>query len=165
MSRANNWSNDDGLVVGFGTRTVVTTGGFALDSEGPTQKVFMDIEWSDLDTALSVTSDQFVYGPTIPNGALILSATLKVTEAFASGTDIDIGVYNSAGTAVDAAGIDAAVLTAALTLGAEIACDGADVNTVVATAGGVKVGVIRTGAFDAGKAVLEVEYATPKADA
>lgn len=161
MGRATVWTNSDGLAVGFGTRTPTQGCAFAISDNGATQKLYCDFDWSDLDTSLSTTSDFIVYGPVIPNGAVILSATLKVTEAFTSGTDIDIGLYDKDGAAVDAAGIDAAVLTAALTLGAEIACDGADINTVVATTGGVKVGVIRTGTYDAGKAVLEVEYALP----
>lgn len=161
MGRASVWSNSDGLAVGFGTRTETTGGSFRVADNGNTEKLYAEFGYADLDTSLSTTSDFIVYGPVIPNGALILSATLKVTEAWTTGTDIDIGLYDSDGAAVDAAGIDAAVLTAALTLGAEIACDGADINTVVATTGGVKVGVIRTGAYDAGKAVLEVEYKLP----
>lgn len=162
MARDNFWSNKDGLAVGFGTRTPTTSGAFRVDQGGSTEVLHAEFDWSDLDTSLSTTSDFIVYGPVIPNGAVILSATLKVTEAFAGGTDIDIGLYDKDGSAVDADGIDAAVATASLTLGAEIACDGADVNTVVATTGGVKVGVIRTGTFTAGQAVLEVEYKVPQ---
>lgn len=161
MGKASVWSNKDGLAVGFGPRTETTGCGFRVSDNGSTEKLHVRFGYGDLDTSLSTTSDFVVYGPVIPNGALILSATLKVTEAWTTGTDIDIGLYTDAGAAVDVAGIDAAVLTAALTLGAEIACDGADINTVVATTGGVKVGVIRTGAYDAGKAILEVEYMIP----
>lgn len=162
MGKASVWSNKDGLAVGFGPRTETTACGFRIaPGDGQTEKLYVNFGYADLDTSLSTTSDFIVYGPVIPNGALILSATLKVTEAWTTGTDIDIGLYDEAGAAVDAAGIDAAVAAGALTLGAEIACDGADVNTVVATTGGVKLGVIRTGAFDAGKAVLEVEYKIP----
>jgi hypothetical protein len=161
MGKASVWSNSDGLAVGFGPRTETTGAGFRVSDNGSTEKLHVEFGYADCDTALSTTSDFIVYGPAIPNGALILSATLKVTEAWTTGTDIDIGLYTDAGAIVDVDGIDAAVLTAALTLGAEIACDGADVNTVVATTGGVKVGVIRTGAYDAGKAILEVEYMIP----
>ena len=159
MARDNVWTNSDGLAVGFGTRTSTTTGGSKLAAGSKTSKLYLDIKATDLNTALATSEDQFVYGPTIPNGAILLSATLKVTEAFAGGTDIDIGLYNaSSGAAVDADGIDAAVVTANLTLGAEIAGDGADINTAVATSEGVKVCAIRTGTFTAGKAVLEVEF-------
>ena len=162
MGKATVWSNSDGLAVGFGTRSVTTSGAFGISDNGSTQKLHCEFDWSDLDTSLSTTSDFIVYGPVIPNGAVILKSTLKVTEAFTSGTDIDIGLYDKDGAAVDAAGLDAAVITANLTLGAEIDGDGSDVNTVVATTGGVKVGVIRTGVFDAGQAVLEVEFKTPQ---
>lgn len=162
MSRDTYWDNGDGLVVGFGTRTVDRHAFKINDSYGATQKLYMDFDWSDLGTSLAATDPQLTQGPVIPSGAVLLSATIKVTEAFAGGTDIDVGVYNSeTGAVVDAAGIDAAVATASLTLGAEIACDGADINTAVGVDS--KIGVIRTGTFTAGKAVLEVEYAVPNA--
>jgi hypothetical protein len=159
MSRDAYWDNKDGLVVGFGTRTVDRHAHKIADN-GPTQKLYMDFDWSDLGTSLAATDPQLTQGPVMPSGAVVLSATIKVTEAFAGGTDIDLGTYNSeTGAAINAAGIDAAVLTAALTLGAEIACDGAIINTALAADS--KLGVISTGTFTAGKAVVEVEYAVP----
>ena len=159
MGKDTVWENQDGLAVGFGTRAVTRSAGMAIHENGTTQKLHCEFDWEDLDVALDTSSDFIVYGPVIPNGAVIMSATLKVTEAFTTGTDIDVGLYDKDGGVVAVDGIDAAVLTAALTLGAEIDCDGTSVNTAVATVGGVKVGVIRTGAYDAGKAVLEVEFA------
>ena len=131
------WTNSDGLVVHFGTRDVTTTGGFRVADNGATEKVYMTIKGTDLADAVAATDDQIIYGPVIPNGATILSATLKVDTAFTSGGSavLDLGLYDKDGTIVDDDGIDAAVAVASLTLGAEIACDGADVNTVVATTG------------------------------
>lgn len=162
MARDSVWSNPDGLVVGFGTRTVVTSGSHKHDLNGPTEKVVLKFRGEDLADAVSTTGDQIVQAPVIPNGATILSATIKVTEAFVGATAVlDIGVYDKDGATVDDDGIDSAVAVAALTLGAEIACDGADVNTVVATTGGVKVAAsYDTAAFTAGEAIVEVEYAT-----
>ena len=155
------WVNSDGLAVGFGTRAKTTTGGFRLSSNGATEKLFFRFVGTDLAASVAAADDQIVYGPVIPNGATILSSTLKVSTAFTSGgsATLDIGLYDKDGAEVDANGLDAAVAVAALTLGAEIAGDGLDVNTVVATSGGVKVGVsYNTAAFTAGEAVLEVEY-------
>lgn len=163
MARNAIWSNSDGLAVGFGTHDVVTSGSYAIQDDGATQKLYMKFRGEDLADAVSATGDQIIQAPSIPNGATILSATLKVTEAFTSAGSavLDIGLYNSAGTAVDDDGIDAAYAVASLTLGAEVACDGADINTVVATTGGVKVGAsYDTAAFTAGEAILEVEFAT-----
>lgn len=162
MARDSVWSNGDGLVVGFGTRTTVKTGSHVIGEHGATEKVYLRIRGEDLADAVSATGDQIVQAPVIPNGATILSATIKVTEAFVGATAVlDVGLYDKDGTIVDDDGIDAAVAVAALTLGAEIACDGADVNTVVATTGGVKVAAsYDTAAFTAGEAIIEVEYAT-----
>lgn len=162
MSRDNVWANSDGLAVGFGTRTTVKSGSFGVADNGATQKLFLKFRGEDLGDTVSATGDQIVQAPVIPNGATILSATLKVTEAFVGATAVlDLGLYDKDGTIVDDDGIDAAVAVAALTLGAEIACDGADINTVVATTGGVKVGAsYDTAAFTAGEAILEVEFAT-----
>lgn len=162
MSRNAVWSNKDGLVVGFGARTEVTSGSSKGSANGPTEKLVLKVRGEDLADAVSATGDQIVQAPVIPNGATILSATIKVTEAFVGATAVlDVGLYDKDGTIVDDDGIDAAVAVAALTLGAEIACDGADVNTVVATTGGVKVAAsYDTAAFTAGEAIIEVEYAT-----
>ena len=162
MSRDNVWVNSDGLPVGFGTRTETSTGSNRVRENGATEKAYLVFKGVDLADAVARTEDQVIHGVSIPNGATILSATLKVSEAFTSGgsATLDLGVYDADGTAVDDDGIDSAIAVAALTLGAEIACDGADVNTVVATSGGVKVcASYDTAAFTAGKAVLEVEYA------
>jgi hypothetical protein len=156
------WSNSDGLAVHFGTRDVTTTGSHRIADNGATEKLYMYITGTDLADAVSATSDQIVYGPVIPNGATILSATLKVNTAFTSGGSavLDLGLYDKDGSIVDDDGIDAAIAVASLTLGAEIAADGADINTVVATTGGVKLGAsYDTAAFTAGEAILEVEYA------
>jgi hypothetical protein len=164
MGKATVWSNSDGLAVGFGTRTVTTSGSSRAAQNGPTEKLNFVFRGEDLADAVSTTSDAILYAPVIPNGAVILSATLKVTETFvtASSGVLDIGLYTDAGATVDDDGIDAAVAATALTVGAEIACDGADVNTVVATTGGVKVAAsYDTDDFTAGEAILEVEYATP----
>lgn len=163
MARDAVWSNKDGLVVGFGTRTPVYNGSYsvAADSAAGVSKLYYRFRGEDLADAVSATGDSIVQAPVIPNGSIIKSATLYVTEAFVGATAVlDIGVYNSAGTAVDDDGIDAAVAVTSIdAIGDTIACDGADVGTVVATSGGVKIAAsYDTAAFTAGEALLTVEF-------
>lgn len=164
MSRASVWSNSDGLAVGFGPRTETKSGSVRHAEGGPVEKLVLRFRGEDLADAVSATSDQIVYAPVIPNGATIVKATLKVIEAFVGASAVlDLGVYDKDGSIVDDDGIDAAIATATLVLGAVITCDGADIATAVATSGGVKIAAsYDTAAFTAGEAVLEVEYATPQ---
>jgi hypothetical protein len=151
------------LAVGFGPRESVFTGSYVQthDAAGGKMKLYYRFRGEDLADAVSATSDAIVQAPVIPNGSLILGATLEVVEAFAgSSAVLDIGVYDSAGTAVDDDGIDAAIAVTSIdALGDTIACDGADINTIVATSGGVKIAAsYDTAAFTAGEALLTVEY-------
>lgn len=156
------WVNNDGLNVGFGTRDVTATGSGKLGlASGPEEKIVAEVNGADLADTLAVTDDFIVYGTPIPNGALITSAELIVETAFVGATaTLDLGLYNSAGAAVDADGIDAAIAVTAIdALNDTIACDGADIGTLVATTGGVYVGAsYNTAAFTAGKASLVVSY-------
>lgn len=166
------WDNKDGLVVGFGTRDVTRSSYRVNNTEGY-QSIFFDFDWADLPTSsVSATDDQLVHGPAIPNGAVILSAHLKVVEAFAGGTSITFGVYNAdTAAAVDADGIIQAEVTADIDAIGDIvdytianagaSGAGADIGTVVATTEGVKVAGFATGTFTAGKGLLEVRYIVP----
>ena len=166
MARDTVWDNSDGLVVGFGTRSSTKTGGYSVRDNGATQTLILRFRGEDLTDAVAVTDDQIVHGPVIPNGAILLSATIKVVEAFDSASDtatLDIGVYDVDGAAVDDDGIDSAVAETALSLGAEIAANGADINTAVATTGGVRIAAsYDTEAFTTGEAIVEVEYELPQ---
>ena len=176
MSTSKNavWDNDDGLVVGFGARDV-TRCPHRMDNEGALQSLFMDFDWADLPTtSVAATDDQLVHGPVIPNGAVLVSAHLTVLEAFAGGTSITFGVYNAdTAAAVDADGIIQAEVTADIDAIGDIvnytiastgaSAGGADLGTVVATTGGVRIAGFATGTFTAGKATLEVKYQLPNA--
>lgn len=158
MPRGSKWTNSDGLVVGFGTRTADYNTGSAVRSDSVVQQVVVKIKASDLLDA--DVSDQLVNGVTIPADSLLTRADLFVTTAFASAGSavLDIGIYNaSSGAAIDDDGIDAAIAVAALVDSADFACDGALVGTVLAN--NSKVGVsYDTAAFTAGEATLVVEY-------
>src|SRR5210317_1881209 len=97
MPRDAVWDNKDGLVVGFGTRTPTYTGSYSVASDprsGVSQLVYR-FRGEDLSDAVAVTEDQAIMAPVIPNGSILLSATLYITEAFVGATGVvDVGVYN-----------------------------------------------------------------------
>lgn len=102
--------------------------------------------------------DEAIYR--IPANARVKEATLEVITAFAGGTSYDIGLYQEDGTVIDADGIDAAILLAAIAADhATVLCDGALVNalTGIGAAAG-QIVVAATGTFTAGKARLRVVY-------
>lgn len=157
MSRENVWTNSDGLRVGFGTRAISKTIGAQPSLGGQRQQVVVTILGTDL--ADVDVARQKAHGVVIPAEALLESAKLYVTTAFAGVNAVmDIGVYKAgtAGTDNDD-GIDVAVATASLGDNVVIACDGATIGTVLDAA--YKVGVTYdTAAFTAGEATLVVEY-------
>lgn len=94
----------------------------------------------------------------IPANAQIVSSKLFVLDAWVGGTQLDIGlVKKSDGTTIDADGLDAAVLTAALTAGAIIEGDGALIGASVGADAGV-LEVAATGTYTAGSAKLILTY-------
>ena len=159
-NRKTNWTNADGLVVGFGTRKVETTYSAKETGSGVEEKVVMRIRGADL--ADSDVTAQLVHAPVIPAGAFIKSAYLQVDTAF-EGTNavLDIGLYKASdGTAVDDDGIDSAIATATLVAHYDVACDGAEVGKEQAYACKVAASY-DTAAFTAGEATLIVTYVQP----
>lgn len=160
------WQNADGLTVRFGQDQARETKSLMAKtwSVGPKNYMVVDINYDDLPTFTTdldnsgtneAFSDQDAY---IPAGSYITEASLIVETAFAGGTSYNIGLYNQAGAAIDADGIDAAVATAALAANLAVACDGALVGgTALVTADAYLV-VAATGTFTAGKAKLVIEY-------
>jgi len=97
----------------------------------------------------------------IPANARIIGATLRVITPFAGGTSYIIGLTEPDGTVVDADGVFAVLLTAAIdAVGETVVAGGALVaNTAGIGTAAAQIVVAATGTFTAGKAVLEVEYA------
>lgn len=156
MGKASTWTNSDGLVVGFGQRTAEVNSGAKVSLGGKRQQVVVKINAATLPA--SDVSAQLVNGVVIPADALLESAKLYVTTAFAGalGT-LNIGTYlASTGVAVDADGIDVAIPVATLVDNAVVTCDGALIGTVLAS--NQKIGVDYDTAFTAGEATLVVEY-------
>lgn len=160
--RGSTWTNKDGLYVGYGTRKTEKNTSQAHASRGAIQTMSVRIYGPDLGDA--VAAADLENAAVIPEGALLLSADLFVTTAFAGATAVlDIGTYNAdANDAADDDGIDAAIAVGTLTDGAVIACDGADVGVVCDGTDGWKIGAsYDTAAFTAGEATLVIRYIAP----
>jgi hypothetical protein len=121
------------------------------------------IDIADATTIGSSAATPVANDPVIPANSYITGAHLLVTTAFTSGgaATLTIGAYDSAGSAIDADGIDAAVaLTAINATTKAVACDGALVGGAVMT--GASDAYIKpnygTAAFTAGAAKLVITY-------
>lgn len=160
MSRASTWANADGLSVGFGAHDSSNENAATIRTEGNVELWQFPINYDNLATIGTAPSSKSI---PIPANATILRGNLHVTEAFLGGTNIDFGLMNSAGTAIDDDGLDVAVLTAALTLNAVIDFDGALIGANVGTADAY-FGTVVTGTYTAGKGIVTVEYVRPMPD-
>lgn len=156
MPKKSYWTNQDGLIVGFGGRTEETNFGGQVNTKSSQQEIRVKIKASEI-PALDVSA-QLLHGVTMPADSLLLSATLFVTTAFVGATAVlDIGTYDDAGAAVDDDGIDSAIAVATLADNAVVACDGAQIGTVLAS--NQRIGLqYDTAAFTAGEAWLVVRY-------
>lgn len=102
--------------------------------------------------------------PVIPAGAYIKAAYIISETTFTSGgaATLTVGLYNAAGSAIDADGIDATVAIAALTAADVVKCDGALAGGVLTVgAADAYVGAIYgTAVYTAGAAKVVIEYIT-----
>ena len=147
------YTNADGLLV-------LTNGDAGVPAEngatavGAKKNLIVNIDLTKGDQNFNTGTDAG-----IPAGSFITSAALVVKTAAVGGTNVTIGLVNAAGTAIDADGIDAEVLTAALAANRAVACDGALVGgtvTIGAAEGFVSVDV--TGTYTAGELLLVIDY-------
>jgi len=165
MSRQQTWTNDDGLVVGYGPRTSSNeNAGQVMVLGGNREVLQVNLEWDNLPTGDTVAPS--MKSIPIPAGAVITRADLSVETAFTSGgaTTLSIGFVNSAGTAIDLDGIDATIAKAALAANTNIVCDGALIGNNVGTADAYVSTTTATGPWTAGDAVLTIEYTRKSPD-
>lgn len=156
--RKSTWTNQDGLYVGFGRRSVENNTSAGVRSNSAIQTLSVKIVGSELSDA--VAAADLENAAVIPANALLVSARLFVTTAFAgSNAVLDIGTYNASdNTAADDDGIDTDTV-ANLVDNYVLTCDGADVGTVCDGTGGWKIAAsYDTAAFTAGEATLFIEY-------
>lgn len=93
----------------------------------------------------------------IPANSYIESAILKVGTAWVGGTNLVVGLEQTDGTVIDADGLHAAILTAALTADSIHVGGGALVGASSGSDDAI-VAVVTTGTFTAGDARLVVTY-------
>jgi hypothetical protein len=153
------YTNADGL-------RVLTNGDQgAVQDKGQSSDGFLVVDIADFTDIGSTfgASDIDANDAVIPAGSVILRATLVMTTAATSGgaATLTIGTYNSAGTAIDADGIDAAIaLTVIDAAGDVVRCDGAQASGVLGyVTADAHIGLIYgTAAYTAGAGKLIVEY-------
>ena len=154
------YNNTDGLrvITGLDQGAAVDAGNTA-SSEVKT--IVIDI--ADATALGSSAAAPVANDPFIPANSYITGAHLMVTTAFTSGgsATLGIGAYNSAGSAIDADGIDAAIALSAINATTKaVACDGALVGAAIMT--GAADAYIKpnygTAAFTAGAAKLVITY-------
>jgi hypothetical protein len=147
------YTNNDGLIESFGIPGDFASG--QLKTQGARKELVIKIDGVAETPALGAHQDNESF---LPAGAVLESAKLIVTTAFAGGTDISLGTEEKDGTDIDVDGIDAAIATASLTLGAVIDCDGADIGTIVDSANDAYPALTTNGTFTAGEADLLLTY-------
>jgi len=168
----NQWVNDDGLTVRFGTGEAEVARGGQVGGVRENHTIVVELIATDLKAYDDATDPTTVldWNTRIPAGAFLKSAELQVLTAFAGATaTLDIGLVQAsdqeaAFTDEDDDGIDAAVAVTAIdAVGDTIACDGALIGTVLgADAGGYLVSAeAGTASFTAGEARLVIEYYIP----
>lgn len=177
------WVNADGVLVGsgglFGDQDRSYNRARGLNVMGARKQLEMDVDLSlvaDAATGYPVdldndgTNDGFGDNDAyIPANSAIVSAIFVSGEAAAGGTSVNIGLYQKDGTAIDADGLFAALLTAEMGLGEVSHGDGALVQESGIGAAGVGandayIAIANTGTFTAGKGRLIIEYIDPVAD-
>jgi hypothetical protein len=181
------WQNPDGVSVRFGQyhsdpRNDGTNRARGLNSFGAIKQIEIDYDLTQVpaggtffpaDLNNDGTFDGFTeHDAVIPARAAVLRAYLVASETAAGGTNVNVGVFEKDGTAIDADGLFAAVVTADLAVGEVTAGNGALVlhsQTLGANrTGAVSVGADdayvslgATGTFTAGKGRIVIEYIDP----
>lgn len=158
--RANTWTNADGLSVGFGPLDSKNPNAGPVQTEGNIEVLQFPFDYDALNLAGTAPSTKTV---PIPANSTILRGNIRVTTAFAGGTNVNFGFINAAGTAIDIDGLDAAVATAALDAGLVVTFDGALIGKSVGAADAY-FGGSYSGTYTAGKGIITIEYVRPMPD-
>ena len=147
------YTNADGLrVLTNGEAGVAAQNGLNAASAKKTMTAVIDLTKGNQDLTNGEDS-------AIPAGSYITAASMVVTTAAAGGTNVTVGLKTGAGGVIDADGIDATVLTAALAANKAVACDGALVGgTDTVGANDAYLSITTTGTFSAGVFTLVIEY-------
>ncbi len=148
MSREQTWINNDGLEVGFGSRTVRNDEGAAIHTKGDISQASLVIFFSDLPGEGAVLNKNCP----ILSGSTILSATLSANVAFSGA--MDFGLKEADGTEIDYNGLVAIATPSANT---SVVGAGALIGTQITEDGYIS----STGTLTAGTGTLIIEYQLP----
>jgi len=156
------WTNEDGLKIRFNGDEVENNTGSQFVG-GPIRSLTVDLPYNDLPTTATTAAD--ARNAHLPANAYIVGAYLLVDEAFTSGgtTTLTLGLCNSAGTAIDADGIDVAIAKTAIdAVNDVVVCDGALVRGVlnIGPAPAWVYTTVGSGPYTAGHARLVIHYIT-----
>lgn len=183
MSRANTWTNSDGLVVGFGTHTEDNNVGAVAQGANGEVTIVKEITLADLpDTyAATNTPPQEV---AIPRGSVIKSAFLQTVIAptsAATNATLDIGFWSKGlatevvddadGLVADATIAEMGVAGEGIQLDGPMIADAATAASTIATAGAtsnsdvVVAASYETEVFTAGVVKLHLTYIPPTGSA
>ncbi len=167
---AGTWRNADGLVVRFGKSAQLDAVVGKPTQFGVEQVFEAEIVWDRLPAFTADEAHGMIYGgypnAAIPAGALIKSATLQATTAFAgTSATLSLGLVKVDGTEIDNDGLfDALAQTALDTVGESNTGTGALVGTKLAFDSYLWA-TVQTATFTAGVARLSVVYYKPPIDA
>jgi hypothetical protein len=154
MAKASTWTNADGLRVGFGARDSKNAAAATVQTEGNICVMQFPFDYDVVETIGTAPSSTSI---PIPANATIMRGNIRVTTAFAGGTSINFGTMDSAGTAIDADGLDAAVAVADMdAVGDVVTFDGAQIGKRIAS--DAYFGIQYTGTYTAGRGVVTIEY-------
>lgn len=161
MSKASEWTNDDGLVVGFGVRSSEDLRGGQTNTAGNIEEMVVEFSYDDLPDGSTDGS----YG-TIPANALVQDAFFETLETFVGGTDYNIDLVDSGGSAIGSGTDklwDALVIADFNAVGERSVSSahggtnsGDALNVALASAGMLKL--TANGTFSAGKGRIVIRY-------
>lgn len=168
MSRNSYWTNNDGLRVGFGSRSRTSQAG-VTGTRGAIETARVKYNLADLEdgASLTIASLEAVQGIVIPRGSVLQSSRVSVTTAAAGATAVlQVGLVKNGDVATidDIDGLATEVVTN-LTLGAVLVDDGALVpNGIAGATSDSDVSIVAsytTAAFTAGEVIVEVDFVRP----
>jgi len=154
------YTNSDGLVQHFGTRSVEDRMAGATETDGSVGEIVVDFDYS---TTGSIGYDaNRVDNAAIPAGAVVTDLILEVGTAWAGGTSLALDFEDSAGATTPSAGL-AATVTASLTAGKVLVGAGAAVGASIPSANSdVYLHATVVGTMTAGTGRAIVRYIDPK---
>lgn len=154
MTRASNWTNPDGLIVGFGPNYADRNAGGVEKDKASVKTAKLQITYQ---STLGSSGDRIP----IPAGSIVKNVYMKVGTAWVGGTSLAFGDTNGTGSWITAT----QGATANLTAGAVIQAQGAYAFTATegqlppkAYASALDLYVTVSGTYTAGTADIYVEY-------